>query len=116
VRTVGERAWVLLLQFSPLFLAATGPAGLAGQPSLRGRRGEHYVEFDDHDLHILTSTAPYALSQRLPELRAAGASGFRVDLTHAGAVGADAPALWRAARNGDSIPGHHEGNYVRGLL
>ena len=104
---------VLVLQFTPLFLAAT-PPGVDGA-ELRGRRGERYVEWREDRLSIVISVRPFALASRLAELRAAGARRFRCDLARAAAAGADPEALWRAMRANGAIPGAHEGNYGRGL-
>lgn len=115
LRAEGHRVMVLLLQFSPLFIAGNAPVIPAGQTQLRGRRGEGYVEVEQDGLHVLTSTAPFSLTQHLAELRAAGARNFRVDLSRAAAAEADVRALWSAARAGDPIPNSHDGNYRRGL-
>ena len=104
---------LLLLQFTPLFLSETAPA-LAGH-KLKGRRGERYVELAQDGLHVLLAERPFSLAGRLSELRAAGARHFRVDLARADAAGADARALWQAARAGCDPEPAHPGNYQRGL-
>jgi putative protease len=116
LRVAGRSAWVLVAQFSPLFMAATGPAGPPGADVLYGRRGERYVEHVADGLHVLTAATPFGLTQHLPELKAAGAAGFRVDLSYAAAVGANPLEIWRAARRGEPLPGAHDGNYRSGLL
>lgn len=104
---------VLIVQFTPLFMAATPPAAATNE--FRGRRGKRYVELADEGLWILISVRPFSLTGHLSELRAAGARLFRCDLTRAAAVGADPASLWRAAREGREFPVAHEGNYKRGL-
>ncbi len=104
---------LLVVQFTPLFLAATPPLLSGGEA--RNRRGERFIELEEDGLSVLMSARPFALTARLQELRAAGARRFRCDLARAAAAGADPAALWRAAREGRAIPGAHEGNYERGL-
>lgn len=110
----GDWLWVLVAQYSPLFMAATGPAGVAGPATLRSR-GQAYVELVEDHQHVLVSRSAFWLAPHVPDLAQAGASGFRVDLARASAAGADPRELWKAARRGEAWPGSHEGNYRRGL-
>lgn len=110
----GGRMWVLVAQFSPLFIAATGPAGLAGAPRLQSR-GQDYVEVCEPDQHVLVARSAFWIAHHAAALAASGAGGYRVDFTRASAVGADLRALWKTARAGAPLPGSHEGNYRRGL-
>ncbi len=115
--TVGPRAWVMLIQFTPLFLAATGPAGVEDEREvlLQGRKHEDYVMFEEEGVHRMVSRVPYSLAHHLTDLRAMGPAGFRVDLSHASRAGTDPAVLWNAARQGARIDPSHEANYVRGL-
>lgn len=108
------RVWVLAVQFSPLFIAATGPAHLASATRLRGR-GQDYVQLAEEGQHVLLSRSAFWLAHHTPEFVAQGVAGFRVDLTRAESVGGDLRLLWKMARNGEPLPGSHEGNYRRGL-
>lgn len=112
--TQGGRLQVLVAQFSPLFVAATGPAGLEGAFRLRNR-GQEYVELAEPGQHVLVNRAPFWLAHQVDELAARGVGGFRVDLSRAVATGGDPGQLWKAARKGERLPGSHEGNYRRGL-
>ena len=110
----GGRLWVLAAQFSPLFIAATGPAGPRGATRLFNR-GREYVEVAEPGQHTLVARSPFWLAHQVPVLQAQGAAGIRVDLARASAAGADMRSLWKAARAGEPWPGSHEGNYRRGL-
>ena len=65
---------------------------------------------------IVTGESSLSWSLFLKELRGAGAKQFRVDLSWRTHTPESAWRIWRAARNGETIPGTHFGNFERGLL
>lgn len=114
LRAAGSRMWILLAQFSPLFIAATGPAGVGSATTLKGR-GRDYVQVAEDNQYVMLSRSPFWLASHVESFVAAGVGGFRVDLTRAALAGGDLALLWKTARSGGALAGSHEGNYQRGL-
>jgi hypothetical protein len=120
VRALGERAVVVVCQFTPLFVSETPPAvPVTSDPDglhLKGRGGQGFVVRRYGQRYVTTDARPFCIADRLPALEAAGVAHLRVDLTHAPQDQAAAVALWRAVRSGRCPPGSYDANYRRGLL
>ncbi|MBI3987613.1 MAG: hypothetical protein HY343_11865 [Lentisphaerae bacterium] len=64
---------------------------------------------------VLINRKPYCIAARLDELQRAGARSFRADFLYRRYEPDEVARLWRKIRQGETIPGGHEGNFSRGL-
>lgn len=111
-------------QHTPLFLSETAPLIGGRLPSaeecargirIANRRGHTFTVLSRDRLWVTVADEPYCLADRLPELRAAGLSRFRIDLSWSPET-SDAERTVRNVMSG-KLPQSHvlRGNLDRGL-
>ncbi|MEI8350814.1 MAG: U32 family peptidase [bacterium] len=126
VRQFPEQSTLIVYQDTPLFIsencalaamAGRCPAGADCRGSERewtSASGENVRLVQQGCRTILISHAPYCLSARINELRAAGARHFRADFVWRRYEPSEVRGILRKLLKGDPVRGH-EGNYSRGL-
>ncbi len=128
LKTLGERAVVIVHQDTPLYIAETCPvASLTGECPGPGRcefkelemvseAGEHVMAINRRCRTYTINRHPFCLAGRLAALRAAGARRLRADFILRPYAATDVARIWRDLRAGRAAPGAHLGNFDRGLL
>lgn len=126
VRQFPEQSALIVYQDTPLFISENcALAAMAGRcpagPDCRGSErdwtsasGESVRLVQQGCRTILIGRAPYCLSSRINELRAAGARHFRADFIWRRYEPSEVRGIVRKLVAGESVRGH-EGNYSRGL-
>ena len=124
---LAERLQVVLYQDTPLFTGEGCPrsAGRVEQSAscacnhqpfiLTTRRGQEYLTLSRNCRTTVVSAEPYCISGYLEELRAWGMCSARVDFCWRAYEPAAARDIFRSVKQGETIPGTHSGNYLRGL-
>ncbi|MBI3987611.1 MAG: DUF3656 domain-containing protein [Lentisphaerae bacterium] len=122
-----RRATVIVYQDTPLMISETCPfldfpetckaEGGCRNPAteLQNRFGDRLQVINRACRSVLINRKPYCIASRLDELQRAGARSFRADFLYRRYEPDEAVRLWRKIRQGESIPGGHEGNISRGL-
>jgi hypothetical protein len=124
----GPRAVLIVYQDTPLFIAescayANLIGGCPGKANctfesmqMESRHGEKVTALDYHCRTIVLNQGPYCLSDRLPDLRAAGAVSLRADFVYRRYEAIEVRERWRRIRAGLPCPGGHAANFDRGIL
>jgi putative protease len=123
----GDRATLIVYQDTPLFLAescayANLIGGCPGKANCKfesmemvSTHGEKVTALDYHCRTIVLNQGPFCLSNRLADLRRAGAVSLRADFIYRPYQPAEVRQRWREVRAGRSVPGGHAANFDRGL-
>ncbi len=124
----GDRAVLIVHQDTPLFVAescayANLIGGCPGKANCRfesmemeSNHGEKVTALDYHCRTIVINRDSFCLSDRLDELRRAGASCLRADFIYRQYAPEEVRRRWRLLRAGRRIPGGQAAQFERGLL
>jgi hypothetical protein len=125
---VAGRASVIVYQDTPQFLAescayANLIGGCPGKANCKfesmemvSSHGEKVTALDYHCRTIVLNQGPFCLSERLDELRRAGAMCLRADFVYRKYTSEQVRDLWRLIRAGGPVPRGHAANFERGIL
>jgi putative protease len=123
----GRQAVLIVYQDTPLFLAescayANLIGGCPGKASCKfesmemvSSHGERVTALDYHCRTIVLNREPFCLSQRLGDLRRAGATLLRADFIYRAYDPVEVRNLWRLIRKGRPVPGGQAANFDRGM-
>jgi putative protease len=124
----GPRAILIVYQDTPLFIAescayANLIGGCPGKANctfesmdMTSSHGEKVTALDYHCRTIVLNQGPFCLSDRLEELKEAGAISVRADFIYRKYLPDQVRNLWRQVRAGQLISGAQAANYERGIL
>jgi putative protease len=128
LREFGPRAVLIVHQDTPLFVAescayANLIGGCPGKANCHfesmemvSSHGEKVTALDYHCRTIVLNRGPYCLSNRLDDLRRAGAVCLRADFIYRKYDAAEVRDRWRLLRAGRLVAGGHAANFERGIL
>jgi hypothetical protein len=124
----GDRATVIVYQDTPQFLAescayANLIGGCPGKATCKfesmemvSSHGEKVTALDYLCRTIVLNQGPFCLSDRLQDLRKAGAQLLRADFVYRKYTPEAVRDLWRALRQSQAVAGAHAANFERGIL
>jgi putative protease len=112
IEQLGDAAIVPVYQYTPLMISATKPAASGDELIDRSRRAFR-VEQSGREF-VVTNETPFSLAGHLNELKAKGASRFRMDFSYGIDSAAEAAEIVQQIISGVAVSGH-TGNFSRGL-